>query len=67
MARISNQGLWLRDRSNLGEMLIKGSYLDTGKTMIKDPVFFLINSDTLPAKRIDDLARSVENQSLLHQ
>ena len=50
---ISNQGLWLRDRSNLDEILIKGSYLDTEKTMIKNPVFFLLNSDTLPAKRID--------------
>ena len=50
---ISNEGLWLRDRSNQDDILIKGSYLDTEKSMIKNPVFFLISSNTLPAKRID--------------
>ena len=40
---ISNQGLWLRDRSNLGETIINGKFLDTERARIKRPVFFLIN------------------------
>ena len=43
---ISNQGLWLRDRSNLGEIIINGTFLDTERARIQKPVFFLINSDT---------------------
>ena len=50
---ISNQGLWLRDRSNLGETIINGTFLDTERARIKRPVFFLINSDTQFTKRID--------------
>ncbi len=50
---ISNQGLWLRDRSNLGEIIIKGVYLDSENSKIKKPVFFLINSETQATKRID--------------
>ena len=50
---ISNQGLWLKDRSNLGEIIIKGTYLDTKKASIQKPIFFLINSDTQSTKRID--------------
>ena len=50
---ISNQGLWLRDRSNLGEIIINGTFLDTEKARIQKPVFFLINSDTQYTKRIN--------------
>ena len=50
---ISNQGLWLRDRSNLGEIIINGTFLDTERARIQKPVFFLINSDTQYTKRIN--------------
>ena len=60
---ISNQGLWLRDRSNLGEIIIKGVYLDTQRARIKKPVFFLINPDTKLTKRIDADWAYLENQS----
>ena len=50
---ISNQGLWLRDRSNLGEIIIKGVYLDTENSKIKKPVFFLKNHEKQTTKRID--------------
>ncbi len=50
---ISNQGLWLRDRSNLGEIIINGTFLDTESARIQKPVFFLINSDTQYTKRIN--------------
>jgi lipopolysaccharide export system permease protein len=60
---ISNQGLWLRDRSNLGEMIIKGTYLDSINATIKKPVFFLINSDTKLTKRIDADWAYLENHN----
>ena len=60
---ISNQGLWLRDRSNLGEIIIKGVYLDSTNARIKKPVFFLINSDTKLTKRIDADWAYLENQN----
>mgnify|MGYP001185501504 FL=1 len=60
---ISNQGLWLRDRSNLGEIIIKGVYLDSTNATIKKPVFFLINSDTKLTKRIDADWAYLENQN----
>ena len=50
---ISNQGLWLRDRSNLGEIIINGTFLDTERARIQKPVFFLVNSDTQYTKRIN--------------
>ena len=50
---ISNQGLWLRDRSSLGEIIINGTFLDTERARIQKPVFFLINSDTQYTKRIN--------------
>ena len=50
---ISTDGLWLRDKSNIGNILIQGKYLDTNLGKIKRPIFFLQISNEELGTRID--------------
>ena len=63
---ISTDGLWLRDKSNIGTILIQGKYLDTNLGKIKRPIFFLqISSEELGTRIDADWAQLTDGEWIL--